>query len=94
MRYRGYKLNGYNATYDKAIFDVREQQNGVLEVTDIDGGITFLIDFDNAVGEQKRRTSKWRKSEPPETCGKTVAFGGKGIIEKLKYSGRNLKNNI
>ena len=93
MRYRGYKLNGYNATYTQAVFEVREQQNGVLEVTDIEGGITFLVDFGSVCENPKRRTSKWRKDEPKEQ-GTHIAFGSKGFLEKLKYSGLKPKDGI
>ena len=52
----GYKLNGYNATYERAYFDVREgvnaSKNRVLEVTDHDSGITFVLEFE---GKKKRR---------------------------------------
>ena len=56
----GYKLNGYNATYEKTSFDVREgtnaSKNRVLEVTDVNSGITFFVEF-----QDKRRKRDPRK---------------------------------
>ena len=55
----GYKLRGYDASYDKAVFDVREGRNAsgnrVLEVTDIDSGITFIVEFDDPKKKNRRR---------------------------------------
>lgn len=87
-------MNGYNATYTQAVFEVREQQNGVLEVADIEGGITFLIDFESVCENPKRRTSKWRKDAPREQQGISVTFGKQGLFEQLKYSGRKPKQGV
>ena len=60
MIVRGYRLNGYNATYERTSFDVREgvnsSKNRVLEVTDINSGITYI--FEPPDGKSKRDPSK------------------------------------
>ena len=83
MKLEGYKISGYDATYRKALFNVCERGERVLEITDLDSGTTFLIDFDGA-SESNRRTSKWRNAEPKEQ-GKTIHFGKAGFFEQLKY---------
>ena len=92
MKCEGYKISGYDATYRKALFNVCERGNRVLEITDLDSGITFLVDFDSMSG-QNRRTSKWRKGEPREQ-GTSISFGSKGLFEQIKYSGRKPKNGV
>ena len=92
MKCEGYKISGYDATYRKALFNVCERGNRVLEITDLDSGITFLVDFDSMSG-QNRRTSKWRKDEPREQ-GTSISFGSKGLFEQIKYSGRKPKTGV
>lgn len=65
MRVEGYRLNGYNATYEKTLFEVRGGYNGtkgrVLEVTDIDSGMTFVFETEEDVFRPKRpKTRVWR----------------------------------
>ena len=59
MRVGGYKLRGYDATYDRAVFDVQEGRNAsgnrVLEVTDIDSGVTFIVEFDDPKKYKRNR---------------------------------------
>ena len=59
MRIEGYKLNGYNATYEKTYFDVKHgksaAKNRVLEVTDINSGITFMFELQDDIGYVRRR---------------------------------------
>ena len=63
MRVAGYKLNAYNATYERAYFSVQEGRNAsgnrVLEVTDDDSGITFVLEF-----EDKNKRRDHRKKHP------------------------------
>lgn len=44
----GYKINGYNATYEKATFNVRtryeDKKMVIREVTEINSGITFIYE--------------------------------------------------
>lgn len=61
MKCEGYKISGYDATYQKTVFDVNER-NGVLEVSDINTGAAFLIDL-NDLKEIPRRIGVWRKHE-------------------------------
>ena len=82
MKLEGYKISGYDATYRKALFNVCERGNRVLEITDVDSGTTFLVDFNGA--EKERRTSGWKKNEATEK-GKTVHFGKAGLYEELKF---------
>ena len=62
----GYRLNGYNATYENAYFDVRlgsnSEKNRVLEVTDMDSGITFIFEADEVLGLKRipTKTRVWR----------------------------------
>lgn len=63
MRIAGYKLNGYNATYEKCVLDIKPGINAdnkrVLEVTDILSGITYLFETDiikeENVGQKRRK---------------------------------------
>lgn len=66
MRVGGYKLRGYDATYEKCFFDVRTNFNDkscVLEVLDENSGITFILELekDSKIVRQfhpKKRRSK------------------------------------
>ena len=91
MRFEGYKISGYDATYRKALFNVVEKgnKNRVLEVTDLESGTTFLIDFDSG-SVPNRRTSGWHKDEA-KGQGTNIAFGSKGIFEQLMYEGKKRK---
>ena len=65
MKVAGYKLNGYNATYEKTCFDVRGGYNGtkgrVLEVMDIDSGMTFVFETEEDIFKpQRQKTRVWR----------------------------------
>lgn len=44
----GYKINGYNATYEKTTFNVRtryeDKKMVIREVTEINSGITFIYE--------------------------------------------------
>lgn len=59
MRIAGYKLNGYNATYEKCVLDVVSGVNAnnkrVLEVTDLFSGITYLFETEEILSSKKRR---------------------------------------
>lgn len=69
MFYDGYRLNGYNATYDKTRFDIRIGRNGeknrVLEITDINSGMTFIVEADMEIRFNRRRpqTGTWRSEK-------------------------------
>lgn len=93
MKCKGYRLNGYDATYTKTTFNIVEQENRVLEITDLEGGIAFVVEFDSAM-EQNRRTSKWIKEEWKDNSGVSVNFGKAGLFEQLKYSGHKPKKSI
>ena len=56
----GYKLNGYNATYRKATFEVKEK-NRVLEITEPDSGITFIVDMNEEKPKKNRHRIDARK---------------------------------
>ena len=62
MKVAGYKLNGYNATYEKCVLDVRPGINAdnkrVLEVTDIFSGITYLFETDEILSSNKKHKYK------------------------------------
>lgn len=44
----GYKVNGYDATYEKTTFNVRtryeDKKMAIMEVTEINSGITFIYE--------------------------------------------------
>lgn len=69
MRIQGYKLNGYNATYERAQFDIRPgynaEKNRVLEITDIDSGITFIFETEERFKKDRPqiKTSVWRSEK-------------------------------
>ena len=88
MRFEGYKISGYDATYRKALFNVVEKgnKNRVLEITDLESGTTFLIDFDNA-SVPNRRTSGWHNGEA-KGQGQTIHFGRMGFFKELEYNSR------
>ena len=50
MKCAGYRLKGYDATYERATFDIRKGQEDsksrVLIVEDLESGIQFIIEFD------------------------------------------------
>lgn len=92
MKLEGYKISGYDATYRKALFNVCERGNRVLEITDVDSGTTFLVDFNGADREQKRRTSGWHNGDS-KGSGKSITFGSKGLFEQLIYEGKKRKIN-
>ena len=58
MRVTGYRLKGYDATYEKTTFDVRihkEKKNCVLEVMDINSGMTFIFDQVDDSGHSRKK---------------------------------------
>ena len=53
MRAEGYRLKGYDATYEKALFDVRSKANKeicVLEISEINSGTTFVVELTKDIG--------------------------------------------
>ena len=61
----GYKLNAYNATYEKAYFNVQEGRNSsgnrVLEITEDNSGITFILEYEFE-GKKKRKDPRKKHS--------------------------------
>ena len=94
MKIEGYKLNGYDATYRKALFNVNERgvEGRVLEISDVESGETFLLDL-NSTGEDAHRIRSWRK-EDLSGHGRSIHFGSAGFLDKIKYSGHKKKHNI
>lgn len=90
MKCEGYKLSGYDATYRKALFDVRDRGDNVIEIEDVNGGITFILDLDRYGGSDRPHT--WRGKEP-QNNGLEITYGSKGIYQKLKYGCKKLKKN-
>ena len=62
MRIQGYKLNGYNATYEKTDLDVWVGYNGnkncVLEVTDSQSGITYSFEINEVLKKRIKTPCK------------------------------------
>ena len=86
----GYKLNGYDATYRKATFNLVERGERVLEVTDTESGTTFILDFESCVLAESE-IGTWRADNIPESHGLSIVFGSKGIMQQLKYGRRKRK---
>ena len=92
MKIEGYKFNEYDATYRKALFNVIERKENVIEVTDIEGGTSFILNFEGT--EVDRRVRTWKNREHlTENHGVSITFGSRGIYHKLKYGGRKLKDS-
>ena len=91
MKCLGYKISGYDATYRKATFDVIERSKGVLEITDAEGGTTFILDLESlTVSGHKTRT--WKKyGDVKKKHGVSIAYGSKGWYQQLKYDGKKRK---
>ena len=91
MKCEGYKLSGYDATYRKAVFNVNDKGNRVLEVSDIDSGETFLLDF-NSLECNEKGVRSWRNDETGKNYrGISITFGSKGLFEELMYGGKKRK---
>ena len=90
MLCRGYKLNGYDVTYKKATFSIVEKQDGVLEITDTESGMTFILDLEDLQDAPERRTRRWGTQEKTGH-GVTITFGSKGWYQKLKYGNKKRK---
>ena len=69
MRVAGYKLNGYNATYEPCELDIRtgknSRKNRVLEMTDVDSGITYIFETEERVkcNRQQPKVGVWRSEK-------------------------------
>lgn len=69
MRVKGFKIRGYDAKYERANFDIvhgyNAENNRVLEVTDIDSGITFIFETEERykIERTKPKTSCWRSEK-------------------------------
>ena len=90
MKCKGYKFSEYDATYKKATFNIIERSEGVLEVTDIESGIMFLLDLNDIGDYSDRPKGVWRDAEP-KGHGVSVTFGKKGWYQKLMYDGKKRK---
>ncbi len=88
MKCKGYKISGYDATYKKTTFNVIERSGDVLEITDLESGVSFLLDFEDA--KTNRSSGAWRK-ESTKGHGVSITFGTKGWYQQLKYGGKKRK---
>ena len=89
IKIKGYKLSGYDATYKKTLFDVRQKNDTVLEVMDLETGATFILDFEG-VNLSPKKTSGWR-GQDAKGQGISITFGSRGLFEQLKYDGKKRK---
>ena len=88
MRCEGYRLSGYDATYKKTMFNVVEQGNRVLEITEVNSGTTFLLDLESAK-LPKNQIRSWRSQDSEkERHGKELHFGSMGFFEHLEYNAK------
>ena len=74
MRVTGYRLKGYDATYEKTTFDVTSVGN-ILQITEINSGVTFVVDADEI------KPVKAKPSYRKESGGEWRAQGNTGIDE-------------
>lgn len=62
MRVAGYRLKGYDATYERCSFDLDmhfTEDSCVLHVTELNSGVSYLLDLDNKQAKSiKRRINK------------------------------------
>lgn len=84
MKIEGYKLSGYDATYRKAVFNVVERKNRVLEVTDAESGQVFILDFSDTE-DRTGQVGAWR-GQDVKGQGKTIHFGRMGFFKELEYN--------
>lgn len=60
----GYKLNGYDATYEKATFSectrYEDKRKIIREVTELNSGITFIYEVKKGYKKHERKSNKSR----------------------------------
>ena len=60
----GYKLNGYDATYEKATFSectrYEDKHKIIREVTELNSGITFIYEVKKEYKKHERKAKKSR----------------------------------
>lgn len=60
----GYKLNGYDATYEKATFSectrYEDKRKIIREVTELNSGITFIYEVKKGYKKHERKSKKSR----------------------------------
>lgn len=60
----GYKLNGYDATYERATFSVatryEDKRKIIREVTELNSGITFIYEEKKGYKKYERKSKKSR----------------------------------
>ena len=88
MKCKGYKISGYDATYRKTTFNVIERSGDVLEITELESGLSFLLDFEGA--DSEHGSGVWRGNNP-KGHGVSIVFGSKGWYQQLKYGHRKRK---
>ena len=58
----GYKLNGYDATYERATFSVRKRYEDkhkiIREITELNSGITFIYEVKKEYKKERRKYDK------------------------------------
>ena len=68
MLIEGYRLKGYDATYEPALFDVRQSKNGVLIVEDINSGTEFILpDMNMQKGKEQKKHYEQRIKKDGKT---------------------------
>lgn len=62
MKVEGYKINSYNATYEKVLLDVitvnkNPEEDPVIEVSDVNTGMGFIFEYrqDSKHGIKRQR---------------------------------------
>lgn len=73
MKVDGYKLNGYDATYESTIFSVTETGN-MLEITDTTSGITFVL---NNLDKPRSAIRAWKSPSCKTKQGLFIHYGRK-----------------
>lgn len=62
MMIEGYRLKGYDATYEKTMFEVEShfsEDSCVLEITETNSGVTYILD----VSEIERKNGRLNKNK-------------------------------
>ena len=103
MKAWGYKLRGYDATYDKASFDVRvryeDDESCVLEILEINSGITFIVELENEsqIYEQinLQKAEKGRAENPYRSSRKQgFTKASSGVFVALGSASRDRKYSV
>lgn len=102
----GYKLNGYDATYDKALYNIHKRYEDadvcILEIMEIHSGITFIIELEKENKEHEQYAKiikeKCREKRTQNTYWRTREQGpperNGGVFIAVSDASRNRKRAV